>query len=606
MSEIFEEKRRSNREDILVEYKKVSDILGKDGTILKVCSSDSKSLKVFFWQPSGEFIADNSNGVILEKDDFIDKAKSFIKIAKEKCAELVLTPEYSFPYKVLDDIIENKDLWPEKGWLWCFGTQGDNKNRFENRMNAWAKIPNVSVENYSFQNLSSNVFVCPLIYLFRRNNDRLCILPQFKVGHMRDPWHVFEANDLCIGNVIFVFDLNGRDICRNSFLSIICADVFRIRAENILDNVLQENIIVFHPQLNKNPRHVDFLNFRSGLISNHGKKVRIITLNWAEGTKAHFNGKIEEFNMPFSAFYTRTSYKMENETHRSLRRKNFKKGLFYAYNKKSGIDIWYSHRSEHCKLLFINKEFFDGRNPGGDLQEPITKECFIFDNESKKWKIDDLPCKYDLKSFLENDDEEYNFPLQLCMNNDGKCSCEECQLDICDFFFSLCFGENEESELIADNELTERLIMGSDEESNKKRRHKITHYNQLINQLKKNNFPLSFEHFKDNHKFEIYNGYPNIGTEVYNLVQRCLSPENNDLKAIVSITKNKHTEDEIKTLIDSLSERMNERYRKQVLVYYEPIDGSPLTYYDKHLLQSEITKPTFSYHIASIHNTEFI
>jgi len=509
----------------------------------------------------------------------------------------------------LNSIIKDKYLWPEKGCLWCLGAQGNSKNAFKEKMDAWAMLSDVLVVDYSFKTLTSNVFVSPLIYLFRKNDGSLCILPQFKVGHMKDPWHDFEANGLCTGNVVFVFDLNGNEICRNSFLSVICADIFKIKSENIIDdrNVSEENILIFHPQMNPNPRQIDFRTFRNGLISNNGKKVKVITLNWAENTKTFVNEKAIKFNMPFSAFYTKTKYKSSDEDHRKLRRRNFKKGLFYAYNRESKIDIWYAHQFEHCRLMYINKEFFNGSNPAGDSEEPDSKECFSFNLQSNQWLSETLPCRYDLGLILQSNGEDYDFPLELCKRNmDGTCASEECHLDICDFFFSLCFGENEETELTTtDNELVERLAMGSDKESNEKRKHKATQYNQLINQLKANNFPLSFEHFRNNHKMEIYSMYPKVGMEIYNLVQKIASPENSDLKAIVTITKDKHSESEIQILVDQLSERMHERFRKQVLIYYEPSDGTTLTYYDKNLEQSKLTKGIFSKQKSSIFNSEY-
>lgn len=594
-------------EGVFVEFKKVSEIV-KDNTLLNVCSSNNKSIKVFFWQPYGEFEADNTRGVVLETTDFVDKATDFIKKAKEMSAQLVLTPEYCFPHETLNNIIENKTLWPEKGCLWCLGAQGDSKINFKQKMETWSAIDDVVVDDYAFNTLTVNTFVSPLIYLFRKDDSKLYVLTQFKVEHMKDPWHDFESNGLCTGSVIFVFDLNGNERCRNSFLSVICADVFRIKSDNILDdkNVLEENILVFHPQLNPKPRHIDFRTFRNGLISNNGKKVRVITLNWAEKTTTILNGKIIKFKIPFSAFYTRSKYKTSDGDHRELRRKNFKKGLFYAYNRETKIDIWYSHPSENCKLMYINKEFSCESNSASDLEEPDTKKCFLFDVQSKEWQSDILPCRYDLDTILQSNGDDYDFPLELCKRNmNTTCACEECNLDACDFFFSLCFGENEETELTADNELVKRLLMGSDEESNNERKHKATIYNQLVNQLKNNNFPLSFEHFKDNHKMEIYQNYPNVGMEVYNLSQKVESLENTDIKAIVAITKSKHSEYEIQTLIDQLSGRMHERFRKQVLVYYDPSDGRTLIYYDKYLEQSKLTKGIFTENKASIFNSDY-
>jgi hypothetical protein len=81
----------------------VSEII-KDNTTLNVCSSNTRSIKVFERQPYGEFIANNTRGVELDTDDFINKATNFIKKAKEKCAEQRLFTDTDTPYCLFANI----------------------------------------------------------------------------------------------------------------------------------------------------------------------------------------------------------------------------------------------------------------------------------------------------------------------------------------------------------------------------------------------------------------------------------------------------------------------------------------------------------------------
>jgi hypothetical protein len=591
----------------LVEFKKVSEIVN-DSTIINICTSKAESIKVLEWQPYGEFEANTNVGVRLEDQVFIEKARKFIHLAKEICSDIVLTPEYCFPYKVLDEIIDNKSMWPEKGWLWCFGTQGDSRAGFMKRLELWAQSSDVIVEDYAFKSLESRIFISPLIYLFKRNDDRLCILPQLKIGTMKDPWHDFEADGLCKGSTIFIFDLCGNKVCKNVFLSVICADVSYNIADSLSnnDNIPQDSITLFHPQLNPNPRHIDFRSARNDLIYKNGKQTRIITLNWAEDTKTYVNNKRILFMRPFSAFYIKSSYKDQDEGHRTLRRRNFKKGTFFAYNRETNTDIWYSHRFEHCKLFYIKKGYYaSGSSAVTGWEEPDTKQSYVFDLQSSEWKPDNLPCRYNMDKIIYSRGSEYDYPLTLCNQNSPTCTLEDCCVDKCDFFFSLCFGNYEKYELITHNELVERIVVGSDVESDNKRKQKAIRYYQLIDLLKNNCFPESLSHFIDNHKFEIHYSFPNVGTNCYNLVQKDEDLDNRDLKALAVIIDNIHEENELQELIKCLSDRFDKRYRQQICIYYIPDGSSTYTYYDKHLLQTSILKSHFSRNQASVFRSEF-
>lgn len=69
-----------------------------------------------------------------EDPDFIEKARQFITKAKKMHAGLILTPEYSFSYGILDEIIDDKNKWPEAEKLWCLETQRESRDRFGQKL----------------------------------------------------------------------------------------------------------------------------------------------------------------------------------------------------------------------------------------------------------------------------------------------------------------------------------------------------------------------------------------------------------------------------------------------------------------------------------------
>jgi hypothetical protein len=311
----------------MVEIKKVSDIID-DPVKLNVCSGDSNSLKVLYWQAKSELNFGADTGVKASNEQiFHPKARKFIKLAIDKNADLILTPEYSFSYKIINEIINDENLWPKDGALWCLSTEGISEDTFFQELDRWDSKERIKV--YKPELLVSNNFINALIYLFTYNN-KLYIIPQFKMQSMSDPWANFEKSNLSLGKEILIFDLNGdtRDFI-NIFLSFICADVLKINFENISNEFPQNYKLIFNPQLNFSPYHGSFCEFRKHIF-NHSQNNKIITLNWAQGTKINNNDNV--IKNSGSAFYKKNDNKSWLKEERKLRNENHKKGTFYLYD----------------------------------------------------------------------------------------------------------------------------------------------------------------------------------------------------------------------------------------------------------------------------------
>lgn len=554
----------------------VSDILHDEYPSLDVCKNDGNAISVLQWQCYGQLAASQFDGITITDGTFIKKAFSFIDIAKSTKASLVLSPEYSFPYEVIDNIIQNQSLHPEKGKLWCLGTQGINIDSLKQKMDLWSSH-GALVIRHALELDVVKKFVSPLFYIFKTANDKLCILPQFKIGQMADARNSFEGAFLCTGNQIFIFNQEGSN---NAFLSIICADVLHIDSNQIKDHVKQSSILLFHPQLNPNPRHDEFVNFRANLFRTSDRNIRIITLNWAEGTQC----TPCTFNMPWSAFYMRKIQNLENDCFRNNKEGNHKKGTAYVSN--SHIDIWFSHRIEHCKLMYICKG--DSGDKSGVItnrDEPVTNSCYTFDNSSWHERSDFCSTNINL---LRLRYEEFQSPYPPCEN------CDKCAQS--DIFYGSLFGHFEEGEIKCTHEQPSRILVGSDiDNDSSERMRKYTLLLELQNLLKNGLFPKELKYFKNNYKFEISKYYSLKGGETYNLAP-VTSPDQ-DSQALVVIT-DQIEEAEIDKLWKRLSGTLHTRYRNQILLYYRVV-GSGYKCYGKYLNQIRYRDSHYSINPAS-------
>jgi len=320
----------------MTEFINVSELLPEHSG-LQVCISDTNPVKVLQWQCKGEPIADLKRGVYLNSLDHLKKAESFIRLAKETYADLVLTPEYSFPDEMLNRIVYDSALWPAKGALWCLGMEGYSLHELRKKMDEWESTGHTLVIRNASSRLIERNFVDVLIYLFLIDDKTLCILPQFKTVPMSELWNDYEVTRLCTGELIYIFDLSGSEADQNRFLSLICSDALSVDPQKFLDKTEGKNLTIFHAQLNPDPRHQGFRSFRDRIFNrNTGRDIRLITLNWADGTSIDNI----EFNKPWSAFYKKSTD--GTIAGKDLRVRNLDKGTFYALHKYT--EIWYSHR----------------------------------------------------------------------------------------------------------------------------------------------------------------------------------------------------------------------------------------------------------------------
>ena len=230
--------------------------------------------------------------------------RAFLNDAVESQAQLAITPEYSVPWELIQQIAADTSApRPPAGSLWVIGCESvtpDEIDAFEATLTGNAAVRLIH-EDFDTQKRAQAVFVDPLIFVFWAVNsagaDVLCLLMQFKTAASRDAEHV-ELNSLYRGTRVYKFTPHAGDI---SLLALICSDAFEFT--NALVDEHGTDLLLVHIQLNQRPGYGDYAAYRSRLFSvASDNNVEVICLNWA----AHLlpEGSTEPWNsIAGSAWY---------------------------------------------------------------------------------------------------------------------------------------------------------------------------------------------------------------------------------------------------------------------------------------------------------------
>ena len=306
----------------------VDDILEESGFSpphLRALVPDQANYKALLLQPEGNITADaagvrNTNAKLADQ-----QYAAFLRIATETDADLVVTPEYSLPWRILQSFIEG-DRGPTEGKLWGLGCESvtlDELTAFA------ANLADKATFIYEPLASDSNRFLNPFVYMFQTStladvdDRRLIVLVQFKTCPMGDDQHL-EVNGLQLGTRLYRF--GGTD-AQLRLVTLICSDAFAFteaHAANLYDRTL-----VVHVQLNPNPRQNLFRIYRTHLLQYGGDQTEIITLNWAKDIQAQpCNGDPCWHNIAGSGWYLRPD---KFDSRDSVLQHNHNLGLYYTW-----------------------------------------------------------------------------------------------------------------------------------------------------------------------------------------------------------------------------------------------------------------------------------
>lgn len=552
-----------------IKYKSVKNLFVEKGIKypeLSIFDNRGKVIKVSYWQPLGEVEFDKRRGFYCKTSTHKKKAEEFLNFAKAEKIDVVITPEYSVPWDVLDEVIKSDAMWPQKGKLWCIGLEGISGDELEKFCDKYQMNESVHIITEDIEELTSNNFFSCIAYLVYSEKKLLCII-QFKTTPASDTWAELEALGLTTGNTIYYFE----DTCSvNCLFSYICADALNQSISNIKNTHNFQKYIILHPQLNPKPLHDSFNIMRKSFLDFAKSNIRIISVNWSKGTllRQGYDEKMIIVEDSYTACYYNeiSTNNLELLIHR-----NKKMGMDISKDKH--INIWHMPSNEHCMCFTINE--FDTtvvNNVATNHNEPLGNMYLEYTEIGWEKKEACSKCSIDWNWLRE----VFNF---------DKCCNGECEVNELHKFFAILFGKK----LYDDIKLrdgTSNVIFSSTNKGKEDvlRLRERCYY--ITGELNEGNVPAKFSKIKD-------------GRFKWTLSKDGnLEIENDETKMLANVVYVDSSEEIlINKAIIEFQNLMGEAAKDKMLLYY--FTGKGIKYYEK-IYNTNINNPNLTTPMAVI------
>ena len=315
---------------------------------LNMLRPDSQLYEILAMQPTGavtilpnasnpEFVGHaNRNEAIAKFSAFLDKAREFN-------SDLVVSPEYSFPWEVLRTAIAASNL-PAAGKLWIFGCEAITPAQLRQTITDHPQVEWISEPIPDGPGRFLNVLAYLAQTKTRSGDPRAIVVLQFK--HEPMGGNTFERDNLIRGHLVHIWR-NPQDTIR--LISLLCSDALIFNPDAARDcRFDRDPYIIIHPQLNPNPIHVDFGAYRAGLFGRNSDGFEVLTLNWAR-----------DFSLPGrapssyggSTFYSKSpDFRFADDRIEN----NHRLGLYFAY--------WFARRTQ-LNIFNFDEHVFRFRVP---------------------------------------------------------------------------------------------------------------------------------------------------------------------------------------------------------------------------------------------------
>lgn len=358
---------------------------------LDILRLDANLYDTLLLQPEGE-IEVNDQYIGDGSEEYEEKVKNFINLAKSENVKLAITPEYSCPWSQIERII-SEDIFPAESSLWIIGCQSITKDDF------LGIIENPTVEVIVEDDVleSAGSFLNPVLYFFktRDTNDALknVVIVQFKTAASSDP-DLVERDNMIRGNKIYVLRNNLGSI---HLLTYICSDALEFDEADFNQETpyMHSPFLIIHIQLNTKPSHVEIQRHRQAFFRHGSYNKEIICLNWARSTKV--NSKSIDFGG--SALYTKAEQLDYTDQRISSNHKN---GLYYTFWGKRHTHAYYFN-SDEAVYYFRNTKVsqLDAAAPTMSRTGPEISVAYYWSTFDNQWKpnepndgLSDLCLKY--------------------------------------------------------------------------------------------------------------------------------------------------------------------------------------------------------------------
>ena len=313
-----------------MEIKQVAGVLSDAGLgapALNVLVPNESNYRALLMQPHGAIEASAAGVHNRDRNLAHLQFGKFLDDANETQADLVITPEYSMPWKTLVAAIKEGTV-PAKGKLWALGCESIKLSELEPLKQELAPFATLLYETLV---PDPGRFTDPLAYVFLaapldgNATEKTVVLVQFKTYPMGDHDH-FEINRLQWGTCVYQFGGLEQSV---RLVSLICSDAFTFTDADAA--AIYDRALVIHIQLTPEPRQELYRQYRVNLFKFQGDATEIICLNWAKGVCVWCGEQAKpRHNIAGSAWYLRPD---QFDKRDATLCENHRRGLYYTWLK---------------------------------------------------------------------------------------------------------------------------------------------------------------------------------------------------------------------------------------------------------------------------------
>jgi hypothetical protein len=370
-------------EIVPVEHKLRQD--GLEPPRLNALQADDTLYTVLAYQPQGRIrIAPDSIG---NADSIGAKQRTaaFLQLSAraESQYDLVISPEYSIPWEVLLEAIEQGAI-PEEGKLWVLGCESLPLDGLDSVRQRLSRLALVLDDDASPVNKTTQQYRNPLVYVFQTKcsadkSSRLVLLVQYKTAPSGDPQNT-ESTGMLPGTCIYMFGTQPSEV---RLITLICSDIFGFN-KGLIDQYYQ-GLLLLHVQLNNSPRHILYKKYRQELFAPAGA-TELLCLNWADNVcSIDENGANEHQwrNICGSAWFLCSPE--TNLTDNALL-ENHRHGIYYTWHQPIRVHALQFHYQQRVFLFQATKVLHHAiPKPRSNRTGPKALKTFVWIQNQNHW-----------------------------------------------------------------------------------------------------------------------------------------------------------------------------------------------------------------------------
>lgn len=312
---------------------------------LNALHPDESLYSILLIQPLDSVAACNESVKCPELLPYTQKYSEFLKLAVEEGADLVLAPEYSCPWPIVEESIL-LERFPAEGALWVLGCESITPIQLAELT---ARHGNIIWLHEDVRQRPGSHFLDPVCYFFRATDasgeSHVVAAVQFKGQPMSDHSTYLERDNLITGRRRYILR-NGEESIY--LTALICSDSLNFLVDDLPQH-LHHPYIIPHVQLNTNPRHIAFRHYRQDAYLKNRRGLEFICVNWAKGFSV---AGLDPSDFGGSAYYTKSNQLILTDERLEA---NHQKGLYYTKFGVHHAHIYFLNCSEHVFLLRTTK-----------------------------------------------------------------------------------------------------------------------------------------------------------------------------------------------------------------------------------------------------------